>query len=437
VASPLLRKVRSKRNLERAWRVIQNNARVSKSEEVRREVEKFQEDPTGKLEVLYRQLLKGTFTFPPARGIPLPKGGRKRKRDRTAIRPIVLASLESRIVQRAILNFLLDVVALQPYVNNPYSFGGLRKAEGQDLAAVPAAIAAVLDAIANGARFVVCADISSFFTLIPKSAVSRIVAEAVHDPTFMALFDSAIHVELSNMANLREHAAQFPTEDIGVAQGNSLSPLLGNILLHHFDRHMNTGDCRCLRYIDDFIILAPTRRATVARLRQAVDLLATYGMRLSAAKTMAEPIPVTSRFEFLGIELANGLIRPSRKAQLRLLETLAGHLYKSRAAFHAARRDEGFDKFFSLLTTLKRVDDVVQGWGKHYRFCNDEALFQRLDDRVTELIRDYIGAHANARHRVDEKTARCMLGIEQLSAIERKPFAWPKAGTGALLKAAA
>ncbi len=355
MASPLLRKVRSKRNLERAWRVIQDNARASKSEDVRREIEKFQEDPTGKLELLYRQLLKGTFAFPPAKGVPLPKGGSKGKRDRSAIRPIVLASLGSRIVQRAILNVLLDVPALQPFVSNPYSFGGLRKAEGQSLAAVPAAISAVLDAIANGARFVVCADISGFFTRIPKSAASRIVTEAVRDPAFMALLDGAIHVELSNMASLREHAAQFPIEDIGVAQGNSLSPLLGNILLHNFDRVMNAGDCRCLRYIDDFIILASTRRAALARQRQAADLLAAHGMQLSATKTTAEPIPVTSRFEFLGIELTNGLIRPSRKAQLRLFETLTGQLDKSRSALHASRRGEGFDKTLSLITTLKRV----------------------------------------------------------------------------------
>jgi hypothetical protein len=131
VASPLLRKVRSKRNLERSWRVIQDNARASKSEDVRREIKMFQEDPTGKLELIYRQLLKGTFAFPPAKGVPLPKGGSKSKRDRNAIRPIVLASLEFRIVQRAILNVLLDVPALQPFVSNPYSFGGLRKAEGK------------------------------------------------------------------------------------------------------------------------------------------------------------------------------------------------------------------------------------------------------------------------------------------------------------------
>ena len=75
------------------------------------------------------------------------------------------------------------------------------------------------------------------------------------------VFREAIDVELSNMAQLRDKAVDFPIENIGVAQGNSLSPLLGNIILADFDRVMNEGDCRCVRYIDDFIILAPSKKA--------------------------------------------------------------------------------------------------------------------------------------------------------------------------------
>ena len=81
----------------------------------------------------------------------------------------------------------------------------------------------------------------------------------------MALFRQAIHVELSNLAALREHADRFPTEDIGVAQGSALSPLLGNIILADFDQRMNDGECRCLRYIDDFIVLGPSSAAVMAR----------------------------------------------------------------------------------------------------------------------------------------------------------------------------
>ena len=256
--SVLLKKVWGTRALERAWHVIEENSRTSKSQDVKKEVDAFREETSSKLRSLSGRLSHNSFVFPPAKGIAIPKIGNGGKV--TQFRPIVLANVECRIVQRAILNVLLEVPGLQKYIHTPYSFGGIRRKSENDLAAVPAAINSVLDYIGAGSNFVLCADISKFFTRIPKTVVTAIVANAVQGEQFMQLFKSAIAVELSNLAELREKADAFPIYDIGVAQGNSLSSLLGNILLHDFDLQMNDSDCHCIRYIDDVIILAPTKR---------------------------------------------------------------------------------------------------------------------------------------------------------------------------------
>jgi len=257
--------------------------------------------------------------------VPIPKlddTGRKTGK----FRPIVLAPVESRIVQRAILNVLLEVSALKPFVQTPYSFGGIRgdraqqndkAARSDSISAVPAAIKAVLDEVGDGARLVASADITSFFTRISKDAVTKIVAAAVNDDELVVLFREAIDVELSNMAQLRDKAVDFPIEDIGVAQGNSLSPLLGNIILADFDRVMNEGDCRCVRYIDDFIILAPTKKAASARLRKASELLNRLGMKLSPEKTSKGGTSIDHGFDFLGINLCPGAVRPARRLRQR------------------------------------------------------------------------------------------------------------------------
>ena len=342
--SILLKKVWSTRSLERAWRVIEENSRTSKSEDVKKEVGAFREEASTKLRSLSGKLSRKSFIFAPAKGIAIPKGGNRGKQAGGQFRPIVLANVECRIVQRSILNALLEVPGLQKYIHTPHSFGGIRKMAENDLAAVPAAISAVLGYIGGNSNFVICADISKFFTRIPKSTVTAIVANAVQDDEFMQLFKSAIAVELSNLAELREKAEAFPTYDIGVAQGNSLSSLLGNILLQDFDRQMNEGDCHCVRYIDDVIILAPTKKAAAARLRKAEKLLAHYKMNFGAEKTYREPTAVTSSFEFLGIELCNGLICPAAKAQIKFLRSLEANFSESKKAFFGRRRGEHVKK---------------------------------------------------------------------------------------------
>ena len=266
MAFDLLKEVRSLRLLDAAWRVVRTNGLSSKSESARKEIQVFADDAAHNLRSLQSRLRCNSYKFRPARGVPIKKPGKK------TIRPLVITDVESRIVQRAILDVLLSVQALQPYFRNPHSFGGIKRGKEDTLAAVPAAIEAVLEAIKAGACYTACADISSFFTRISKDAVTNIVADAVRAEDFMALFRQAIHVELANLATLR-YKKQFPTEDLGVAQGNALSPLLGNIILANFDRQMNEGDCRCIRYIDDFIILGPSAAAVMARLRRARTIL--------------------------------------------------------------------------------------------------------------------------------------------------------------------
>ena len=269
--SKLARQVRKKRVIEEAWRAIKRNARTSKSQDTKIEIDSFEADLSTNIDRLIRQLREKKFDFPPARGVKIPKG----KKDKSNFRPLVVTNVESRIVQRAIHEVLLSVPTIQKFVHTPHSFGGVKKQKEDDMAAVPAAIKAVLEAIGAGAKHVIRSDITKFFTCIPKSKVTAIISDAVADAEFVDLFKRAIAVELENMAQLREHARAFPIEDIGVAQGNSLSPLLGNLFLYDFDLELNgRPDVRCIRYIDDFIILGPNKEVVHNTFAKAEHLLA-------------------------------------------------------------------------------------------------------------------------------------------------------------------
>ena len=151
--------------------------------------------------------------------------------------------------------------------------------------------------------------------------------------------------------------------------------------------------------------------------------------RLAADKTSAQAIPVTDSFEFLGIELHSGLLRPGTKARTKFLATVRESFEQGRKALVGYRNGQPLGKAQALLGTLKRVDGIIQGWGKHYRFCNDRRCFENLDAELRQLIRGYLGFYGEERRKASSDRAAAMLGIEQLVLIERTPFDWPKART--------
>ncbi|MDN3721665.1 reverse transcriptase domain-containing protein [Roseibium salinum] len=244
---------------------------------------------------------------------------------------------------------------------------------------------------------------------------------------FMNLFlITAWLLSWKNSAQLGADAIRFPREDLGVAQGSALSPLLGNILLHGFDQAMNEGDCACFRYIDDIIILAPSERAANARFRKSRRLAFRFAARVFGAKKSCGGVQTfESGFEFLGIEIVNGLIRPNGKA---VGKTQTKDLrYSRRIQKNEFSRDASkpFRSKFAMIPTLSRVSGTLNGWAKHYRFCNDQKLFQSLDQDVESKVTKYLQSYA-ASVRKNPEAKRDFLGITSLNDIDWNPFSWPK-----------
>ena len=418
MTSALVKQVRSMATLGRAWAVIQRNGRSSRSVQTRREIEQFAFSAIVTLTKIQRQLSRSAFKFMPAIGVAAPKKANR------GIRPLVIAPIESRIVQRAIHDILLRVPAIAAVAENSHSFGGVRKRKGEEFAAVPAAIKAVLEAIGAGATYVIRSDISSFFTRISKPDVADVVARATADFEFVELFYQAISVELENLASLREHIPAFPIAEMGVAQGCSLSPLLGNLILGNFDLEMNSSDCRCIRYIDDFIILAPDKAAGETCFSNARRHLERLGMHTSHDKTHKGAI--ASGFEFLGIELAHGAIRPTRESRSRLVTSVREVFAESASAFRASRKSREIPRSLSLIRTLYEASAIIYGWGRHYKFCNELNVFSQMDADLDNLLREYLGAYKSERSSADQRMQRNILGVPLLRDLVNNPFDWPE-----------
>jgi len=423
----LIFRVRKHRTLTNAWLAIQRNGRLSKSIDTRTEIKQFAEDAPRHLDRIQTQLRKNTFIFLPAKGI------KAKKKGKLGFRPLVVAPVESRIVQRAVHDVLLQVPGIEALVRTPYSFGGIKKHKDDELSSVPAAIKAVLESIGNGGAYVVRSDITKFFTRIPKSEVRKIISAVVTDTDFLNLFDSAVATELSNMDQLRGDASAFPIEDIGVSQGNSLSPLLGNLLLRDFDQEMNSlPGIRCIRFIDDFILLGPNKQVTLKAFKKAQSLLGQWNMTLATDKT--EHGSSQQRFEFLGIEFNNGFLRPSSVARARFLASAKALLQNAEITLLQYKVSAVIERRSALINTLVTLSETISGWGAHYKFCNDSQCLRKIDDEISSLIQNYFGTFRSVRNAMGTSSTWDLLGIQSLDKLEKQSFMWPKQNAKSLVK---
>jgi hypothetical protein len=238
----------------------------------------------------------------------------------------------------------------------------------------------------------------------------------------MQLTRDALTVELSNADKLNpDDLRLFPTGEEGVAQGCPLSALAGNIVLQEFDHEMNAPakGLRCIRYIDDFILVGRSEKSVLKGMEAARSILATLGMDIydaDKAPTKAFVGQIGRPFEFLGRKLIPGQFPPGEAAKKKLCQSIDDLIRDGQTAIHKAvsgRRLGSNDKPFG--PTVVAINNAIRGWRGCYRYSNCPEVFAELDHQICRRLIDfeaYLDTHAPKK---DRATRMAALGLRQLS----------------------
>lgn len=98
-------------------------------------------------------------------------------------------------------------------------------------------------------------DIRKFFDSIPHSTLIAKVGERVGDPVVQFLL--VRYLEAATRA-MRTFEGSHPSGR-GILHGSAVSGILSNIFLDGIDKSMGTHRIRYLRYVDDILVMAPSR----------------------------------------------------------------------------------------------------------------------------------------------------------------------------------
>jgi RNA-directed DNA polymerase len=199
----------------------------------------YEADLDSNIEKLHARVHRGAYRALPSRRVYIPKpDGRQR--------PLGIAALEDKIVQRAV-NRVLNAIYEEDFLGFSYGFRPARSAHH-------AMDALVVGITSTKVNYILDADIRAFFDTVNHDWLIRFVEHRIGDPRIIRLIQKWLK------AGVLEGGVVTSSE-AGTAQGAVISPLLANIYLHYvldlwaerWRRHEATGDMIIVRYADDFI----------------------------------------------------------------------------------------------------------------------------------------------------------------------------------------
>ncbi|UUO22030.1 hypothetical protein FGD67_01565 [Colwellia sp. M166] len=194
-----------------------------------------------------------------------------------------------------------------------------------------------LEGLVNNNTFVFRTDVKSYYESISHEVLLDKLSKYIKDKTVMNLLAQYLKRSV-------ESGGLFRDIKQGISSGCPLSPLISSFYLYELDKEMESKSVFYRRYMDDIIVLSPTRW----KLRQAIK---TVNQHFEKLKLKQHPDKTTigrikNGFDFLGYQFGQEKITVSKR-------TLRNHI---------RRLTQLYEQKKHLPNWQMLIDDYRQHW---------------------------------------------------------------------------
>lgn len=335
-------------NLRAAWTYVQSR---SKSVGVdRQSLESFARKHEECLVNLQTELKQGSYKPAPMLRKYIPKLGSSK------MRPIGISTVRDRIVHAAVKQSI-EPIFERVFLDCSFGFRPGRGAKD--------ALRKVQSLLNQGYRWVVDADIESFFDSIDHDLLRDAIRVHVVDSKVLSLVDLLVKQPV-----MEGEIKTYPTK--GTPQGSILSPLLANIFLHSMDQTLTNAGLQVVRYADDLVILCKSETEANTALEQLKTECGKRKLTIHPSKTKVVN-EAEDEFDFLGYTFRKGDRFPKIAASK-----------KWRAAI-VALTPRSVGK--SIHTVIDRVNKTLSGIFEYFKHSSYGRAFAKLDQFVRRRLR--------------------------------------------------
>ena len=168
------------------------------------------------------------------------------------------------------------------------------------------------------------------------------------------------------------------TGEEGSPQGGNLSPLLANVYLNEFDQEFLKRGVPCIRYADDIVLLAESKRASERLLESSTKYLEER-LKLTVNREKSRTVSVFAirNFKFLGFALG----RNGKGTYVRV-HSKSWKKFKSRLKELSSRK-----RCQSIKPSLEKIKVYARGWLNYYGIASMKSNIDDINGWLYHRIR--------------------------------------------------
>ena len=355
-AEDLLDKILDRDNLNQAYRRVKSNKGAPGIDGMTVE-EALPWLKEHKVELL-QSIRDGKYKTNPVRRkeIPKPDGG---------VRKLGIPTVVDRVIQQAIAQELTPIY--EPlFADGSYGYRPKRSAQQ--------AVQKVKEYAEAGYGYAVVVDLSKYFDTLNHELLMNVLRRHIRDQRVIGLIKKYLK------SGVMENGLICKTEE-GSPQGGPLSPLLANIYLNEFDQEMTGRGVKVVRYADDIVVLAKSKRAAERLLESCRKYLeGKLKLKMNAQKSRVVSVLALKNFKFLGFALGKDrggiYIRVHRKSLAKAKDRLR----------LLTKRNQGRN----VREVMEKIKVFLRGWLGYYYIAEMKRLLQEWNQWLRRRLRMYI-----------------------------------------------